>query len=191
MIAARDIAYGLFAAWRLAHFDRAGLQYIDNTVDGLWKSFFAGAIALPGYAALRALMVVSSPEAMPAAPWPRTIAVYLIGYVIALFAFPVIMTIIAEIIDRRERFIQLIVALNWSMVVQIAVLLPAGILFTSGTGGLGFLVYVVVTGGIFVYRWFIVRTALDVPGLTAASLVGLDLLVSLLLNGVTDLMVRA
>ena len=191
MIVARDIAFGLFAAWRLAHFDRAGMQYVDNSVEGFWKSFFAGAIAFPGYAALRALMLVSNPETMPTASWPRTIAAYLIGYVVALFAFPVIMTVIVEILDRRERFVPLVVAFNWSTVVQIAVLLPAGILVTSGSGGgLSFLVYFAVMSGIVVYLWFIVRTALDVPGVTAGALVALNFVVNLLINGVTDLMVR-
>ncbi len=189
MIAARDIAYGLFAAWRLAHFDRTGMQYVDATVDGFWKSFFAAVIALPGYAALRAVTMVANPEALPTASWPRTIAVLTVGYVVAWLAFPVAMTVIADILDRRDRFIPLIVAYNWSAVVQIAVLLPAAILVAAGGGEPAFLLYFAVMAAILIYLWFIIRTALDTPGTTAAALVALDFIINLLINGVADVMI--
>ncbi len=189
MIGSRDIAYGLFAAWRLAHFDRTGMRYVDGTIDGFWKSFFAAAIALPGYAALRAVAIVANPESLPTAPWPRTIAVFAIAYAIAWLSFPVVMTVVADILDRRDRFLSLIVAYNWSAVVQIAVLLPVAVLVATGGGGLSVGLYLAVMAAIMVYLWFIVRTALDVPGVTAAALVGLDFVINLLINGISDVMV--
>ena len=189
MIAARDIAFGLFGAWRLAHFDSSGMQYVDDTVEGFWKSFFAAVIALPGYGALRAIAMVSNPEALPTASWPRTVAVFAIAYVIAWTSFPVVMTVVAEILDRRDQFIRLIVAYNWSAVIQVAVLLPVAVLVAAGGGGASVLLYFAVMAAIMVYLWFIVRTALDVPGPTAAALVGLDFVINLLINGVVDVMV--
>ncbi len=189
MITTRDIYWGLFAVWRLAHLDKSGMQYIDTTIEGFWKSFFAAAITLPGFAALQALALVTIPNAAPASPWPRVVVLFAIAYVIRWVAFPLAMTGVAEILDRRERYIPTMVAYNWSSVVQIAVALPAGVVVAAAGGGPISLLDLVVMIGILVYLWFIIRTTLDVPGPTAGALVALDFVLNLLITGTTLLMV--
>ena len=46
MITAREVSYGLFGAWRLAHLDRRGMEYFDTSIDGFWRSFWAAAWAM-------------------------------------------------------------------------------------------------------------------------------------------------
>jgi hypothetical protein len=44
---------------------------------------------------------------------------------------------------------------------------------------------------IMVYEWFIVRTALGLPGLGAAGMVMVDVIISIIVNDAGDLIVRA
>ena len=53
----REIVFGLYGAWRLAHLDRGGLGYFDASVEGFWKSFFAAAMRV---AAISARMAANS-----------------------------------------------------------------------------------------------------------------------------------
>jgi hypothetical protein len=46
-------------------------------------------------------------------------------------------------------------------------------------------------GAVLVYEWFVVRTALELPGLAAAGIVLLDVILSLVVDGFADAMVHA
>ena len=53
MISGREVAIGIYGAWRLLHFDRAAVQYFDSTIDSFWKSFYAALVVLPAVIVLR------------------------------------------------------------------------------------------------------------------------------------------
>lgn len=186
MITARDLAYGLFGAWRLAHFDRSGMQYFEDTAEAYWKSFFAAIIVLPAFIVMELLTIAARPEAAQAAHPLRVIVVFAIFYIISWAAFPVVMIKLAEMLDRRERYIRFIVAANWSTIIQVAVALPALTLVTVGGSGATQLIYLAATLAILTYGWFITRTALDIPGVAAAGIVALDLTLSILIASIGD-----
>ena len=191
MIETRDIARGVFGVWRLAHFDPQGMAFIDRTIEGFWKSFFSAVIVLPGYVALMALARDNQPGEIAGAPLWRVVTIEGIAYVISWVAFPLAMIVIADLLDRRTRYIGFIVAANWSAVVQIAVLLPAAAIYAATGNALVLMLYVVLWSGIFVYAWFIARTAMDIPGLAAVGIVLLSFVIDILIDGISELMIAS
>ena len=85
---------------------------------------------------------------------------------------------------KSDRYIGFIVALNWSVVLQMALLVPIRLFAASQTTAAGFgdtLALTVVFAVLF-YQWFITRTALDVPGVIALGAVLVDLVIGKIIS---------
>lgn len=154
------------------------MAYFDTSIAGFWRSFTAALVIGPAYLILLATQYAPHAAELVAG---RFFAVEIIAYVTSWFLFPVVMLSVTRWIDREARFVPLIVAVNWSNVVQIALItlvavLGASEMLPSGVVGILHLVAVI---WILTYRWFIAVTALDVPGGIAAGIVVLDLLLGL------------
>ena len=166
-----EIASAIYGAWRLLRGDRTGMRFFDLTIEGFWKSFGGAAlIVAPGYLILVALHLV---EAEFEAGFLRILLVQAIGYVILWVAFPLVMSFIADALNRPQRYIGYIVAYNWSQVIQMAVVLPVDVLAFSGVlpGGLVALLVLVSRLVVFGYLWYVTTTALDVGPFPAVGLV--------------------
>lgn len=189
MLSARELAYGLYGAYRLARLDRHGMVYFEATVEGFWRSFYAAAVVAPGYIILLLLHPGESPVGVS---WLRISLIEGIAYVIGWVAFPLAVFYLAQAINRSEEYIGYIVAYNWAQVLQIGLLLPAtavsvGGLVPSGLGlPLGFMVMV----AILFYQWFIAKTALGVAAVVAAGLVFLDLVLGGVIGLIAGSMIR-
>ncbi|HYG86425.1 MAG TPA: hypothetical protein VD978_09220 [Azospirillum sp.] len=184
-LTARDLAYSMFGAYRLARFDPTGLDYIDRTPEGALKSFYAALIVLPAYALL---LTIRLWEQGIEAPLIQVVLVQSIAYVVNWTAFPLVMYRAADMLDRQARFPDAVAANNWAAVVQMVVYLPAVVL-----GQLGVLPAPLASGLVFSivlamlsYQWFVLRTALDIGGMPAAALVMLDLFLSALIADFAD-----
>jgi len=103
VINARDVVLGLYVAWRLLLFDGAARQYIDATIAGYWKSFYAAAIALPAVFILRLLYLDVHPELTAHADTERVVAVFALDYVYQWVAFPLLMVYGADAIGRSRQ----------------------------------------------------------------------------------------
>ncbi len=184
MVTGAEVTRAVYGAWRLALFDRRGLDFFDGTVEAYWKSFYAAAIVAPAYALLLVLRLgeVGTPASPVAIAAVETLA-YIIGWV----AFPLIMIYVCDRIGRFDRYLRYIVAHNWSNVMQVAVFLLVTILAKGFLGG-GQAVFLglAATLAILFYQWFIARAALEVSGGGAAAIVGLDLMISILINLVSN-----
>ena len=90
--------------------------------------------------------------------------------------------------DRREKYARFIIAYNWAAVVQNSIYLPVAILSVNGifspstAGLLGFAILLFF----ILYTWFIAKTALNIPGRRAATIVAIDFALSLLINGYSE-----
>lgn len=185
MVTAREVVTALYGAYRLARFDPSGLAFFDATIAGFWRSFFAAALVFPVYLLL--LLIRYAQLVDTVSPF-RFFAVEVIAYVIAWLAFPVIMASLARTIDREAFFIRYIVAYNWGAVLQNSLYLPIAILATSGllAGSSANVLGLLALCLIIIYVWFITRTALEVAGGMAAGIVGMDFLLSILINGFAE-----
>ncbi|WP_029007924.1 hypothetical protein [Azospirillum halopraeferens] len=184
-LTARDFAYSVFGAFRLARFDAAGLDYFDRTPEGAAKSFYAALVVLPAYAVLLSLRLW---EEMQTVPVMHFLVVESIAYVVSWTAFPVAMITIAAMLDRADRYTGFLCAYNWSSVVQMSVYLPAVLLAESALLPSGIAEGVVFGAmmAMLTYQWFVMRTSLDIAGPTAAALLLLDLFLSALITDYAD-----
>ena len=184
MITPGEISRSIFGAWLLARFNRGGLNFFENTVDGFWRSFWAAAIVLPAYAIL---LTLRQSEATIGVGAGTTFFVHSIAYVIGWIAFPFAMFYAAQIFNRSQWYCRYIVAYNWGSVVQITLMLIIGLAAASGilSSTIGAMVTVASILFILIYKGFIAHVALQttVPG--AAAIVFLDFCLSLMLDGWT------
>jgi hypothetical protein len=181
----REVASSLYGTWRLAHFDRGGMAYFDASVDGFWRSFFAALIVAPLYAVMLGLRYAAAGE--PGDPVHYGL-IEAVSYLISWFSYPVAMHALTGLLGCRDRFLGYMVAYNWSLVLQNAVLVPIAMLNAlqaMGPDAAGVL-WLVAIVAVLAYLWFIARAGLDVPPLTAVGIVSIDVLLSLLVSGVTD-----
>lgn len=177
----RDIVYGLFGAWRLAHLDRGGMAYFDATVSGFWKSFFAAVLAAPIYI----LFVVfdMSEQSYSAGPL-RAFLIHILTYSMSWTVFPVIVHPICQAIDRDEAYVPYIVALNWAMAIQFLIYLPVAIILWLEVlpDALAVMLKLGIYAVLLGYEWFIARTALNVQPWPATGLVALNFMIGIILS---------
>ncbi len=190
MLSLTEIGPALYGAWRLARFDVNGMRYFDRTLEGFWRSFRVAVLAAPFTAVLIGLQLSIMKVG---GDWFRILAGESIAYVIGWVAFPLVAYYLTELIDRRTQYVGFIVAYNWSTLIQLAVILPAALISRSGIlpDGLAQAVTLAANIAVLIYEWFIVRTALSLPGFGAAGVVLVDVIMSIMINSAGDLMVRA
>jgi hypothetical protein len=187
MSLAAESAASLYGAFRLARFDAAGMRYFHIDPHGFWRSFSAAVIVAPFYAILLA-------AAYPALETTRDPVRFAlaegIGYVIAWVAYPLIMAWLTQQLDRFDHYIGYIVAYNWAAVLQNAVFIPVNMLWITGavSPNLGFLLWVIAFSLILSYLWFIAKTALVLAPMAAASIVGIDIVLNLVISAVANTM---
>ena len=98
-----------------------------------------------------------------------------------------------QVLEREKQYLGFIVAYNWASVLQNAVYLPFAILFELGMfGGNGAeFVNLILLCLVLAYTWFVTRTALDVSGFVASGLVVLDVGLWIIVNKLTEFMLRS
>ena len=175
----------IYGAYRLARLDATGMSYFDTSVAGFWQSFFAAVIVAPFYAILLAFRFsVIAPDADPT----RFVLTESIAYVVSWTAYPLVIATLTRKLGCWNRYKSYIVAYNWSMVLQIALVLIIALVSTTGVvpeeAGpfLSLATYLAILG----YIWFIARTTLGVPALTAAGIVALDIALSYFIDYFAD-----
>jgi hypothetical protein len=175
----------IYGAYRLARLDATGMSYFDTSVAGFWQSFFAAVIVAPFYAILLAFRFsVMAPDADPT----RFVLTESIAYVVSWTAYPLVIATLTRKLGCWNRYKSYIVAYNWSMVLQIGVVLTIALLSATGAvpedAGTFFslIIYILILG----YVWFIARTALGVPALTATGIVAVDIALSYFIDYFAD-----
>jgi hypothetical protein len=183
--ALRSLSYGVYGAYRLARLDRTAMLWFDRSIDGLYRSFWAAAVAYPGFLIL--LMLRVEPAQWQQSGLWRILAVETIGYVIGWTLFPLVILPFCRWLGRAGEAIDFIIAYNWSQVLQtglflgLAALEGGGLMPGAAAGpifGLAFL-------AVLAYEWFIARIALDAGGVAATAVVLIDLVLGAVVNRVT------
>ncbi|MDX1424963.1 MAG: hypothetical protein R3322_17585 [Kiloniellales bacterium] len=174
----REILTAVYGAWTLLKLDPRGLELFEDSLPAAVRSFFAAVIVAPGFAILRLMEHVGSETA--AGPL-AILVVEAIAYVVVWAAFPLALYYLAMAFGRPERFRLAVVALNWSVVIQIALSLPVHLIAASGilSPGLATLAILAVLVVTLVYEGFVARTALKISSPMAALVVAIDVVISL------------
>ena len=192
MLTLAEIGPATFGAWRLALRDPNGMRYFDTSLEGFWRSFYVAILAAP-FTGLLIYFNLTGTGVKVTGDWFHILAGETIGYVIGWTAFPLAMFYLSEAIGRRDKYLGFIVAYNWSTVVQLAIILPPAFIYWLGVLPHlpGVLLLAAGNIALLLYEWFIVRTALSLPGLAAAGIVALDqVVIAYFIQWATDTMVR-
>jgi hypothetical protein len=179
-----EVLSALYGAYRLAWLDVAGMTYFNLTVEGFWRSFFAAVLVAPAYAILVGMQLSAEAEDFSVA------LVFLsegIGYVLAWCAFPLVSLVLTRLLGLDRNYVALIVAHNWSAVLQTAAFVVVVLLGVILPQALGTLLVTLTTGAILVYQWFVIRTALQSSGGIALMLLLVDLVATSMISAATDL----
>lgn len=181
MITLPEIAAGITGAFRLARRDPGGLAFFDASPRGFWNSFWVAALLAPAFILTDILAGKLSPETAS-----LEVVVWLIAYVVAWTAYPVVMITVVDSLDKWPLYTRYIVAYNWSSVVQVAVLLPLNILAVAFPVQAVQILLSCAIIILLIYHAYVAYVALAVNPGTAAGIVLLDVLLSGLVRAVSD-----
>lgn len=177
---AEEIRSSIRGALMLAQRDPAGLDQLNLTVEGFWRSFFAAVLAAPIYV----LLVAQHHTWAPDASTGSILVGEGLGYVLGWLALPLAAIFLVRLFGLGSRYVPLVVAANWAGLVQAFVFLAAVVVANLLGAGAGSLVLLFATLGVLLYEWYVVRIALATSGMVAAGFVAADWVLSLLVNAV-------
>src|SRR3712207_5317473 len=160
MITLAEALRSIYGAYRLALFDPRGLDFLDKDAAGAARSFFAGPIIFPAYLVLRMLRMPGFNNV----DLEDFLVLEALGFVVSWVGYALIMTLVAQALNRDHRYLDFLTAYNWAMVVQIGVLLPTVAFIAIGpfSRGAGDAIAFAVTTALLLYQWFVARTALQI-----------------------------
>ena len=181
----QEVTYRVYGAWLLARFDARGVQYFDDSPNAALRSFYSAVLTAPAFIVISLLSLATSElkEDMPAF---IVLVVHTLFYVLLWVVAPVIIHRICQVIDRGDAFFRYLSANNWSNIITyhlnlvMVVLILGEILPAPVVGLLIFATY----GYVIAYNWFIGLRCLDINALTAAGLVGLQLVLHVLIESI-------
>ena len=175
----------MYGAWRLARLDRSAMAIFDRSMVGVWHSFLAAVICYPGFLILLTLRL--EPTQIDQSGLFHIWLVESIGYVIAWCAFPLLIFRFCRWLGRETQGFDFIIAYNWSQILQTALLLLVALLVAIApvTTDVAAVLELVAYLAILLYEWFIARVALDAGGLTATTVVLIDIVLGSVLVRVT------
>lgn len=188
----QEIRSSLEAAGRLFLFDAGAMRLFTMSIGGFWRSFLAAAIAAPVFVVIVILQDgllranAKTPTDIP--PLGPRLALELLSYPLSWVLFPLAMIGLVRLLKITDRYVPYIIAYNWANVIVVLLGLVPLLLYMTGLldPRAGLAAMAVLRIVIMVYLWFIARTALGVPGFTAAGLVAIDVLLSILMEGLLD-----
>ena len=168
---------------KMARNEAEGLNYLDLSTSGFWRSFWAYAYSLPAYLVFwlsnRAAIMAAAPHANCGTGFFVYSALSdAVGIALGITA----VALVARPMGIADRFVHLIVSANW-LSLPLAYVMAAGTLLTMGTGGESgsFLLLIIILGALAV-SWRVFRVALGGDGLLAFGLLVLMELVFVITN---------
>jgi hypothetical protein len=173
---AGPVAYALYGALRLARLDRSGIAYFDRTLEGFWASYQAAALAFIPYL-LTVQLTVTERQWEQDGPL-RIYLVSMIGYVIFWAGYPLVILPVLRRVGRGHRVFDFLVPYNWAQFLETSALLLAQALVVGGIlpRTVGIAAVNTLDVACLVYEWFIAQVALELPPGTAAMIVGINFL---------------
>jgi len=169
----------LEGAWRLFRNRPDGLDLMDRSVDGFWRSFGALLFVLPIDAiSILALSRISVQPAFGEA-FASRLPVVALDWVL----FPIVLALAAKPLGITRRYVTYIVARNWAAPISwVIVTIP---ILLQGAGFIDEQLAVIATIAALLvairYHYLVVRIALQVTREIALALVAADLILSFLI----------
>lgn len=178
-----EIARSVQGAWLLAQGDTRGLDLFDLSIEGFWRSFAAALLVAPAYL----LLLV---EQYATVGWPQqtlaTVVAELVAYGCGWLSFPLAAIFLTRLLGLGARYVPLVVAVNWSAMLQITLYTAVVVLGLLLPGEVRTMLLFTATLVVLGYQWFVIRTALVTSGTIAFGLVVIDVLLSIATSRAVD-----
>lgn len=169
--------------FRLAWQDPKGLQALDLTADGFFRSFLAIALSAPLYA-MFAMGQIRLAQALPESSEGSVslfafVLLHVLNFVGGSILFLVAMAPLSRLLELTHRYTALAIVYNWgTLAIQLAympllALFGLGVISARDTVGLSLLIMLAA----IVYRVASFRAVLMTPWTTAMSLALVDILI--------------
>ena len=181
MLSSAEIVRSVYGAIRLARLDPIGMEWLDRSPEGCWRSFRVAILLLPLEIVMTGIVLSQASELEP---FLRVLVVGTIAYVISWTVFPVLSYPLVRALGKEDRYPGFIAAINWSRVVVYAVAVPTALLIVEGPPGLAPFLQFAFYIAFVTYHWFIARTALEIPGPGALGFSVMQLLLLLTVDNV-------
>ncbi len=180
-----EIVRALFGAFLLVRRDPRGMGFFNITVEGFWRSFFAAVLVAPMFAIIMALHRTEQAAEFTVA-WQFLSQT--IRYALDWAVYPVIVAVVARLINLSHLYVGYIVAYNWAKVLINAVFLVLAVLAAPDIvpdALINFLKLATLVAVIY-YLWFVTCTALQLAWYVGAALVAVEFVTSLLVDGIIN-----
>lgn len=183
-----EIANALNGTWMLVKRDRGGVSWLDGSVDGFWKSFFAAALLAPFYGLMLWMARYST---MEDADFTAVFLVEAAAYAGAWLFWPIVASELCRFLDPKMDVRTYIVACNWSEIWIMALRLPLLTLAVSGlfSDGVYALFSLMAMIAVLYYRYVIARETLPAATPVAIGLAITDMMAGILWRMGTDMAV--
>ena len=151
-----EVRRNIFAAWRLAHGDAAGMSLFDVSTDGFYRSFAVLAFVIPVQIVL--LLVIAGPGRDDTLALAATEALL---FLLAWILYAVVVALLLQRTGRGRTFAGFMIAYNWAQALLTLVVVPLFLLLALGglTTGLAALLYWLLQLAIVTYIGVIARLA--------------------------------
>ena len=178
----QEILASLYGAWRLACFDENGMNYFNISFEGFMRSFFAAVILAPLY-----MLSIGHDFVNPEGGFSFWSAlIHLLTYGASWILFPLVAFFATDLLNLGHRFTALVVAVNWSSVLIFGLLIISVGFVALVQQSLAELALIILTAGLIVYHWFVIKTALGSTAAVAIAFVLFNFLLGAMLQQVTD-----
>ena len=180
----------LSGAWAVMRGRPEGMEKLDLSVEGFWRSFSAIFIILP-FAAVASLSQARLPSAEGEGGAVLTggaAAVQALGLLVDWLAFPLLFAVLARSLGLSGRYLPFIVARNWAAVLIAAIVAAIHALHLVGVLPAQFvsLLLLVAIGVALRFSYVIARVALGAPGIVVLPIIVFDFLLSLTIWAAID-----
>jgi len=192
MLTYAEISRSLDGTMQLLRGSRAGLDRLDVSLEGFWRSFLGILLVAPIYfmvvLAERRLTLEHSlalPEDFDDA---RFAAAKIFGLGLEWLVFPLVVAALARPLSVQRSYVPYMVAYNWSSVLATALLAPPTLLWALGLlgGEVALLSTLVLLAVVLRFRFLLAKVALGVDATTAGLLVALEFCLGLLVGKIVN-----
>ncbi|MCF3932260.1 hypothetical protein L1787_02370 [Acuticoccus sp. M5D2P5] len=182
MLTVSEIVRSLNGAWLLFLGRREGLDLLDRSAEGFWRSFAVILLLLP----LNAVTILAVARSQGVdKPFNEMFLEGLPVLALDWVAFPIVLAFAAGMLGVKRTYTSYIVARNWMAPVAAAILAIPVIL--QGAGWIGpttsILLSLISMGLVLRYHYLVVRLALETTVGLSIGLVVVDLLLTLVFVG--------
>lgn len=179
-----EVMRNLAGAALLLRGETRGFDWIDQSVTGAWRSFWAAALVLP---LLVIIDLLRLPD-LPIVPVERVVLGEAFLYVIRWTAFLVMLAPLLPMIARGVPFSRLVALYNWASAVLVLILFPFVVIQLLGLvqgDASTFLNYLMI-GGALAFNYLLLRGALKIDSMTALGLAVFEFVLGVMIQILGD-----